>query len=685
MRFITLGSLDLRASDGKRVEAVLGQPKRVALLAYLAAGEPGTTHLRDTLHGLFWPELNEDRARHALSQALYALRQGLGPDAILLGRGGHLAVDSDHVWCDATEFRRAARQKRHADAMELYRGDLLAGFYLSDAPEFERWVEVERDLFRRLAADCAWKAAAFAEESGTLEVAVCWAKRGAELAPSDEMALRRLLRLFQRVGDGAAAAHSYEEFADRLHEEFDLRPSQQTESLMASIRSGANNRSALPPEHTKWEPADRIEEASADAVAAAPFVSALATEGEVSLSAPARRRWLRLALPGRPVRALVLGFVASVSVTLVAARVSHGKREGTRLPGTQLDSAGLAPAVDVSSIDRGDGAGRLGPHDAASRARYLSQLGRFFWEKRTAPALAAAIRYFEQAIASDSAYAPSFSGLADAYVMLAWYSRESPIVIAPLARNAARRAVHLDPKLPEAHASLAAVLAWIDDDASGADEEFRRSLALNPGYATAHQWYALHLASRGHLDEALAEVTTAHQLEPASLSISTDLASVLFWSGRYESAITVLESTLTLDPTFGRAHARLWRFLAAAGRYGEAVTELEQLSREQGASAAALQELRRAYKQEGWDGALRWRMRVVTNDLYPSASRPVEMAVLDASLGREDQALEWLTRARVGRNESLRFARIDPAFATMRSHPRFLAVTSQRDARAVLP
>jgi DNA-binding SARP family transcriptional activator len=651
MRFVTLGSFDLRASDGSRVEAVLGQPKRAALLAYLAAGEPGRTHLRDTLHGVFWPDLGENRARHALSQSLYALRQVLGPEAIQLRRGGHLAVDAERLWCDATEFRRAATEKRYADAVELYHGDLLPGFYLSGAPEFERWVEIERDLFRRLAADCAWKAAALAEEAGMLEMAVSWAKRGAEFAPSDEIALRCLLRLFQRAGDGAAAARAYEGFAARLKAEFGLRPSQQTERVMDSIRSSANSRSDLVVAQQQRHPAAGTEELMAGPnIAAAPLsVSAPELVADGRSATPLGRPRLRLKRSTRLFRTLVPALAAAVVVILAAGRVSRR------------------------------------PAGAASRARDLSQLGRIFWEKRTPSALAVAVRYFEQAIAADSTYAPAFSGLADSYVLLAWYARESPSVIAPRATNAALRAVHLDPKLPEAHTSLAAVLAWIDNDASGADAEFRRSLALNPDYATAHQWYALHLASRGRLDEALAEVTAAHQLEPASASISTDLASVLFWSGRYESAIREIESMLVLDHTFARAHGRLWRFFAAAGRYGEAVTELEQLSREQGVSATALGDLRRAYEHDGWDGALRWRMRIVASDPHAAAARPVEMAVLDASLGREDQALKWLSKARDGRNENLRFARIDPAFVRIRSQPQFLAVTSQADAPTVLP
>src|SRR5713101_5493149 len=100
MRFFTLGTLDLRTDRGDRVHAVLAQPKRVALLAYLAAAEPGPTTSRDTLHGVFWPELSEARARHALSQALYGMRRGLGANVVVAGRGRRVALAVDRLWCD---------------------------------------------------------------------------------------------------------------------------------------------------------------------------------------------------------------------------------------------------------------------------------------------------------------------------------------------------------------------------------------------------------------------------------------------------------------------------------------------------------------------------------------------------------------------------------------------------------
>src|SRR6266581_2059423 len=131
VEFRILGALNLLGAGGRELTSVLAQPKRVALLAYLAAATPRRLHRRDSLVALFWPELDQEHARAALRQALHGLRHALGDD-VLVSR------------CDVVEFERAAEAGRLADALDLYRGDLLEGFFIRGAPAFEQWVEDER-------------------------------------------------------------------------------------------------------------------------------------------------------------------------------------------------------------------------------------------------------------------------------------------------------------------------------------------------------------------------------------------------------------------------------------------------------------------------------------------------------------------------------------------------------------
>src|SRR6202521_622229 len=145
--------------------------------------------------------------------------------------------------------------------------------------------------------------------------------------------------------------------------------------------------------------------------------------------------------------------------------------------------------------------------------------GRYFWNKRTADGLKVALAYFKQAIEEDPKYTQAYSGLADTYALLGdWqYAVMTPKEAFPKAKAAALKALELDGSLGEAHNSLAFVLDGFDWDFDAADKEFRRAIALNPGYATAHHWYAWHLSLLGRFDQAIAEMKKAQNLDPLSL------------------------------------------------------------------------------------------------------------------------------------------------------------------------
>src|SRR5262249_49845581 len=155
--------------------------------------------------------------------------------------------------------------------------------------------------------------------------------------------------------------------------------------------------------------------------------------------------------------------------------------------------------------------------------------GRFFWNKRTADGLRVAVAYFNQAIEEDSNYARAYSGLADTYALLGdWqYAVMTPKEALPKAKAAAIKALELSDTLGEAHNSLAFCLDGFDWDFESAGKEFQRAIELNPGYATAHHWYAWHLSLLGRNDDATAEMRKAQSLDPLSLIINADLAELL--------------------------------------------------------------------------------------------------------------------------------------------------------------
>jgi len=236
----TLGVVDLRGPDGEELRGVLQQPKRLGLLAYLAVAWPHRFHRRDSLLALFWPELDQEHARAALRRALYFLRSELGSE-VLAGRGDEeIGVAEQELWCDAAAMEKALDAGEPEKGLELYRGALLDGLYVTGAaPEFEDWLDRERRRLQTRAAKAARSVAQRAEAEGRVLDAAGFARRALELNPDDEADLQRLVSLLDRSGDRSGAIRAYELFARRMAQEYELDPSSETRALLDGIRARA--------------------------------------------------------------------------------------------------------------------------------------------------------------------------------------------------------------------------------------------------------------------------------------------------------------------------------------------------------------------------------------------------------------------------------------------------------------
>jgi DNA-binding SARP family transcriptional activator/TolB-like protein len=232
-----LGTLALRDRNGEDLHSVLAQPKRVALLAYLAIARPRGFHRRDTLLALLWPEQDEQHARGALNQALRHLRTALGKETVPSRGDGEIGIDVRALSCDAVEFDAAIEADDPARALGLYRGNLLEGFHVSGGGEFERWLEEERVWLRRRAARAAAALAHCEEARGEPVAAGHWARRAFALAPDDEGEARNLIALLGRLGDRAGAVQAYEEFARRLRVEYEVEPAPETLATIRAVRT----------------------------------------------------------------------------------------------------------------------------------------------------------------------------------------------------------------------------------------------------------------------------------------------------------------------------------------------------------------------------------------------------------------------------------------------------------------
>ena len=236
IRFRAFGAADLQGHDGNELRAVLSRPGQLALLAYLALARPRGFHRRDTLIGLFWAETGQDHARNALRQAVHRLRHELGSDAILSRGAEELAVNSKDFWTDVWAFEDALTAGKAAEALGYYRGDLLPGFFLSDTPGFEQWLEAERAQLRDRAARAAWDLSQAEAAGGQLSMASHWARWANALNPDDEADLRRLIGVLVRAGDHSGAIRVFEEFSERVSREYEIEPSKATRALVEPLR-----------------------------------------------------------------------------------------------------------------------------------------------------------------------------------------------------------------------------------------------------------------------------------------------------------------------------------------------------------------------------------------------------------------------------------------------------------------
>jgi TolB-like protein/Tfp pilus assembly protein PilF len=298
--------------------------------------------------------------------------------------------------------------------------------------------------------------------------------------------------------------------------------------------------------------------------------------------------------------------------------------------------------------------------------------GRFFWNKRTGADLQTAIQYFNQAIAKDPAYALAYAGLADAYVLLSVYGAASPSDSFPRAEAAAKKALEFDDSLAEAHTSLGQILLSYDFDFEGSTREFRRAIALNPNYATAHHWYGSGPPmSRGEFDRAIAELKRAQQLDPLSLIINADLGAGFVTARHYDDAIAQLRKTIEMDSHFYFARWNLGEALELKGQLPEALGEYKKAA-ELNDDPLMLGLLAHAYAKLGQrDKALKEleQLQQIATRRYVSN---YTFALVHLALGEKAKAIDCLEHAyrdRVGPDISL--IKVDPMLDPLRGDPRF--------------
>ena len=311
--------------------------------------------------------------------------------------------------------------------------------------------------------------------------------------------------------------------------------------------------------------------------------------------------------------------------------------------------------------------------NTAAHDLYLK--GRFFWNKRETPNLEKALTYFKQAADADPNYALAWSGIADVYVLLPLFGGANPADAYPKAKEAANKAMALDPDLAEPHTALALIGNIFDFDFSMSMREFEKAIALNPSYATAHHWFGNSLLECiGDFDRSIAEVKKALELDPLSLPINNDVGSAYLTAGRYPEAIAQFRKAIELDPNSYFVHYNLGEALEMNGDLPGALVEYQK--------GVSLDDDPYGLALLGHAEALAGN-RQAALDILQKLSKATRylpdysLGLVYLGLGDKDQAMDWFEKSFAKRQPDMNTIRFDPFLKSLHGNPRFEALAEK--------
>lgn len=338
----------------------------------------------------------------------------------------------------------------------------------------------------------------------------------------------------------------------------------------------------------------------------------------------------------------------------------------------------LAPHLTQTDKARLSSAGTL-----SADAYQLYLAARLHSQSIKASGLENSVRLFEQSIALDPKYALAQAGLAETYRRMVFGADADPKVILPTARGAALRALELDPALAEGHAAMGWVRFWYEWDWAGADQTFRKAIALNPNVAEAHLGLGHLLMATGRVGEGLGHMQRARELDPLSPIINTLESAALSFAGRDEEAAFRLQRTLAIDPDFWVAQLSLASNQLARNDTQRGLETLRRAERLSEGRTQAVTALGYALARAGNPNEARAILDRLVNDSKRRYVSPTSMARICAALGDDRQALDWLERAYEARDARMPYLRVDSAaYRGLQQDPRFKAILAKMNLGA---
>jgi TolB-like protein/DNA-binding winged helix-turn-helix (wHTH) protein len=301
-------------------------------------------------------------------------------------------------------------------------------------------------------------------------------------------------------------------------------------------------------------------------------------------------------------------------------------------------------------------------HDPEAHALYLE--ARYLWNQRNFPAELKSVDLLQQAIARDPNYALAWAGLADSLIAIGDVEEVDPAAYLPRARDAALKALQLDPSLAEPHAALGMVACHYDYDWPTAEREYKKAFELNPNYASAHQYYALGLMAHGRFAEANAQLDTARRLDPLALIVDVDLALLRKFQRDFDGVIAVSKNILQRDPNYHLGYSMLTTGYLCERRWDEWRAADAKVPQGEFLRAIA----------NGHPDEIERAFRKLTDEAKAGAHRPYDVGHYAMMKGDRSLALDWLEKSYQHHDYWMLFINVDPEYDAIRSEPRFQAI-----------
>lgn len=318
---------------------------------------------------------------------------------------------------------------------------------------------------------------------------------------------------------------------------------------------------------------------------------------------------------------------------------------------------------------------RLASRDTENVEAYKLYLkGRHLWNQRTGDSIKRSIESFQRAVLLDPNYARAYAALADSYALAPIYSETSPEEAVAAGKDAAARALELDPLLAEPHAALGFIRHQYEWNWAGAEQAYQRALALNENYATAHQWYSGFLSSLDRSAEAIREAERARELDPISTSISTNLGATLYYARKFSQAVSQFQKALELNPNAAGVHAHLGMAFEQQQQYELSLAAFQRAIALAGDNTQMKLRLARNLALAGRPEEARKLLEEIQQNAAPGTVPLYLVASIYTALGEKEQAFATLTQSVALREEGIIWLKVDPQLDPLRSDPRFAAL-----------